>query len=35
VRRFFAHPNELVLDITEQQAGGGRVERHLLLEKQK
>jgi hypothetical protein len=35
VRRFSAQPNELILDITEQQAGGARVERHLVLEKHK
>ncbi len=33
VRRFAAEPNELVLDITEQEASGRRVERHLVLEK--
>ena len=35
VRQFSAQLNELVVDITEQQVGGGRVERHLVLEKQK
>ena len=33
VRRFAAQPNELVLDITEQEASGRRLERHLVLEK--
>jgi len=35
VRRFSAQPNELVLEITEQQAGGRRFERHLVLEKRR
>jgi hypothetical protein len=34
VRRFSTKPNELVLEVTEQQAGGRRVERRLVLEKQ-
>jgi len=34
VRRLAAQPNELILDITEQQSGGRRVERRLVLEKQ-
>jgi hypothetical protein len=34
VRRFSAQPNELVMEVTEQQAGGHRVERRLVLEKQ-
>jgi len=33
VRRSSTKPNELVLEITEQQAGGRRFERHLVLEK--
>jgi hypothetical protein len=33
VRRPSTLPNELVLEITEQQAGGRRFERHLVLEK--
>jgi hypothetical protein len=33
-RRLSAEPNELVLEVTEQQAGGHRVERRLVLEKQ-
>jgi len=33
VRRFSGDRNELVLDITEQQAGGVRVAWHLVLEK--
>jgi hypothetical protein len=33
VRRPSTQPNELVLEITEQQAGGRRFERHLVLEK--
>lgn len=33
VRRSSAQPNELVLEVTEQQAGGRRLERHLVLEK--
>ena len=32
-RRSSAHPNELVLEITEQQADGRRFEWHLALEK--
>lgn len=34
VRRFSAQPNELVLEVTEQQAGGRRFESRLVLEKQ-
>ena len=34
VRRLAAQPKELVLDITEQQPDGRRVERRLVLEKQ-
>ena len=34
VRRLSAQPNELVLEVTEQQAGGHQVERRLVLEKQ-
>lgn len=34
VRRLSAQPNELVLEVTEQQASGRRVERRLVLEKQ-
>jgi hypothetical protein len=34
VRRFSAHPNELVLEITKQQASGTIFERRLLLKKQ-
>ena len=34
VRRLSAHPNELVLEVTEQQAGGRRFESRLVLEKQ-
>jgi len=33
VRRFSTQPNELVLEVTEQQAGGRLVERHLALER--
>jgi hypothetical protein len=33
VRRFSAPPNELILDVTEQQADGRRVERRLVLER--
>ena len=33
VRRSSAQPNELLLEITEQQAGGRRFEWHLVLEK--
>jgi hypothetical protein len=33
VRRSSAQPNDLVLEITEQQAGGRRFEWHLVLEK--
>jgi hypothetical protein len=35
VRRLFAQPNVLVLEVTEQQANGHRVERRLVLEKRK
>jgi hypothetical protein len=34
VRRFSAERNELVLEVTEQRAGGHRVESRLVLEKQ-
>lgn len=34
VRRLSAQPNELVLEVTEQHAGGRRFERRLVLEKQ-
>src|SRR5579863_4382711 len=34
VRRSSGGPNELVLEVTEQQADGRRFERHLVLEKQ-
>jgi hypothetical protein len=34
VRRMSAQPNELVLEVTEQQAGGHRIERRLVLKKQ-
>jgi hypothetical protein len=34
VRRLSAPPNELVLEVTEQQAGGRHFERRLVLEKQ-
>jgi hypothetical protein len=34
VRRLSAQPNELVLEVTEQQAGGRRFESRLVLEKQ-
>jgi hypothetical protein len=34
VRRLSAQPNELVLEVTEQHAGGHRIERRLVLEKQ-
>jgi hypothetical protein len=34
VRRFSAPPNELVLEVTERQAGGRIFERQLVLEKQ-
>jgi hypothetical protein len=34
VRRFSAQANELVLEITEQQPNGRRLERRLVLEKQ-
>lgn len=34
VRRPAAQPRELILEITEQQPGGRRVERHLVMEKQ-
>jgi hypothetical protein len=33
VRRLFAQTNELVLEITQQEEGGHRFERHLVLEK--
>jgi hypothetical protein len=33
VRRFSAQSNELVMEVTEQQAGGRRFERRLVLEK--
>ena len=33
VRRLSAQPNELLLEITEHQAGGRSFERHLVLEK--
>ena len=34
VRRLSSQPNELVLEVTEQRAGGRRFERRLVLEKQ-
>ena len=34
VRRFTAQPNELILDVSERQAGGRSFERRLVLEKQ-
>jgi hypothetical protein len=34
VRRLLAQPNELVLEITEEQTGGRRFEQHLVLERQ-
>ena len=34
VRRMSAQPNELVLEVTEQQAGGHRIERRLVLKRQ-
>jgi hypothetical protein len=33
IRRLSAQPNELVLEVTEQRAGGRRVERRFVLEK--
>ena len=34
VRRMSAQPNELILEVTEQQAGGHRIERRLVLKRQ-
>jgi hypothetical protein len=34
VRRLAAQPNELVMEVTEQRAGGRRLDRRLVLEKQ-
>lgn len=34
VRRLSATPNELVLEVTDHQSGGRRLEQHLVLEKQ-